>query len=90
MDYSHFWERWWKEYLTDLGESHKVKSPYQNHPSINLDDAVLVEEEKQPRSAWKMSVILELYKAKNDKIRVAGVKFPGTNSIIKRLLNRLY
>ena len=46
----HFLNRWQKEYLTDLRESHKVKSPNQNHPTAHLDDVVLIEEEKQPRS----------------------------------------
>ena len=41
----HFWNRWRKEYLTDLREFHKAKSSSENRKPIEVGDVVIVFEE---------------------------------------------
>ena len=64
----HFWERWWREYLNMLRENHKITSTNKNHPTISLNDVVLIEEERKPRSTWKISIVVELIKGKDDNV----------------------
>ena len=47
---NHFWEQWRREYLNMLHENHKITSTNKNHPTIRLNDVVLTEEERKPRS----------------------------------------
>ena len=65
---NHFWERWWREYLNMLCENHKITSTNKNHPTISLNDVVLIEEERKPRSTWKISIVVELIKGKDDNV----------------------
>ena len=46
---NHFWIPWRREYLNMLRENHKITSTNKNHPTISLNDVVLIEERK-PRS----------------------------------------
>ena len=52
---NHFWQRWRREYLNMLRENHKITSTNKNHPTLSLNDIVLIEERK-PRSTWKMDI----------------------------------
>ena len=53
---NHFWQRWRREYLNMLRENHKITSTNKNHPTLSLNDIVLIEEERKPRSTWKMDI----------------------------------
>ena len=57
---------------------------------ISLNNVVLIEEERKPRSAWKMGLIVELIKGKDDNIRGAIVRVPKSNSLIARPICKLY
>ena len=51
---SHFWERWRKEYLVNLRESHKTAKPAitkGEHPTVQIGDVVIMEEVNMPRSS---------------------------------------
>ena len=87
---SHFWERWCKEYLVNLRESQRISSVNNNLPAVCLKDIVLVEDEKLPRSMWRVGIVEELYKGEDDKVRGAAVRIPKTKSLLKRPVNRLY
>ena len=50
---NHFWERWRKEYLTELRERHKVRNGSTGN-SISHGDVVVVHEDKIPRQLWKV------------------------------------
>ena len=50
----HFWERWRKEYLVNLRESHKTVKPATTkgeHPTVQIGDVVVMEEGNMPRSS---------------------------------------
>ena len=73
-----------------LRENHKITSANKNHPTISLNDVVLIEEERKPRSTWKMGIVVELIKGKDDNVRGAIVKVPKLNSLITRPICKLY
>ena len=81
---NHFWERWRREYLNMLCENHKITSTNKKHPTISLNNVVLIEEERKPRSTWNMGILVELIKGKNDNVRSAIVGVPKSNSLITR------
>ena len=85
-----FWERWKKEYLTNLRENKKINTQNPNQPIINVVDIVLISEEKLPRSAWRIRIIQELIIGKDNCIRGATVRVPRTNSVISRPVNKLF
>ena len=73
-----------------LRENHKITSANKNHPTISLNDVVLIEEERKPRSTWKMGIVVELIKGKDDNVRGAIVRVPKSNSLITRPICKLY
>ena len=73
-----------------LRENHKITSTNKNHPKISLNDVVLIEEERKPRSTWKMGIVVELIKGKDDNVRGAIVRVPKSNSLITRPICELY
>ena len=87
---NHFWDHWRKEYLINLRENHKVKLQKFNRPQKQLKDVVIVEEERQSRSVWRVGIVEELLQGKDSQIRGAKVKVPKVKSILKRPVNRLY
>jgi len=87
---NHFWERWRKEYLGNLREQQKTKHSNKNRAIISINDVVLVEDNLRPRCTWKMGVILETIKGKDNNVRGAKVRITKTNSTIIRPINKLY
>ena len=73
-----------------LCENHKFTSTNKNHPTISLNDVVLIEEERKPRFTWKMGIVVQLIKGKDDNIRGAIVRVPKSNSLITRPICELY
>ena len=61
-----------------------------NRPQIQLKDVVILEEEWQSRSMWRVGIVEELLQGKDSQIRGAKVRVPNTNSILKRPVNKLY
>ena len=87
---SHFWDRWKKEYLVNLREYQKIKHPNKHQQIVNVKDIVTVQEDKMPRSAWKVGIVEEVIKGTDGNIWGAVVRVPRTKSLIKRPVNRLY
>lgn len=48
----HFWNRWRKEYLTDLREHHHIKGECNN--KVSTGKVVLVHKDNVKRSNWTM------------------------------------
>ena len=48
---NHFWQRWRKEYVTQLREVQRVKSRNAT-TRISENDIVIIHDEKQPRHLW--------------------------------------
>ena len=88
-----FWNRWSKEYLLELRESHR--NTFQNSPSqeISVGEMVLVHEDNQCRGSWKLGKVEKLIKSDDHKIRAAVVKVSGEGKKAKQLkrpINKLY
>jgi hypothetical protein len=88
----HFWNRWRKEYLTDLREFHKAKSSSENRKPIEVGDVVIVFEENKKRAQWKTAVVERLIKGKDEIIRGAEVRVitKGKRLRISRPIQKLY
>ena len=71
-----------------LRENHKITSTNKNHPTISLNDVVLIE--RKPRSTWKMGIVLEVVKGKDGNIRGTIVRVPKSNSLITRPICKLW
>ena len=63
---NHCWSCWKKEYLIKMRDRHKVKLHKFNSPQIQLKDVVIVEEERQSRSMWRVGVVEELLQGRSD------------------------
>ena len=86
---SHFWSRWKNEYVTSLREFQK-KYKQSNKLTPNINDIVIVYEEKQPRNKWKLGRIDSLIKGTDGQIRGANVMMGKTKNLISRPVNKLY
>ena len=73
-----------------LRENHKITSTNKNDPPISLNDLVLIEEERKPRSASKTGIVVELIKGKDDNVRGATVRVPKSSSLITRPICKLH
>ena len=86
---NHFWDRWQKEYLVNLRETHRnLQKRNINSPTVRVNDTVLIED-KTPRSQWKLARVLELIKGHDEKIRGALVR-TSQGTELKRPANKLY
>ena len=86
---NHFWDRWHKEYVVNLRETHKqnLKNKHQQH--IRLNDIVLIHDENIPRLTWRKGIVVELLKGPDGKMRGAEVRTPN-GSILKRPITKLF
>ena len=89
---SNFWNTWSKEYLIGLREFHKDHNRIPER-QISLGEVVLVED-KLPRNRWKMAVVTELYKGKDNYVRGCKLRTLTRNtsriSYLNRPVNKLY
>ena len=86
----HFWNRWRREYLTDLREHHRGKKESQN--KVSIGDVVLVHEDNAKRSNWKMGKVVEKIVGKDGVVRGAKVRLitKGKPIIVNRAVQKLY
>ena len=85
----HFWNRWRREYVVNLRESHKFQYQNQLQPKPQINDVVLVHDNNLPRFMWRLGRITELIKGHDDQYRGAIVR-TQTNSELRRPINLLY
>eukprot|EP00794_Sanderia_malayensis_P007346 gene7346-biopygen5937 len=87
---SHFWNRWRKEYLTDLREFHKMSNS--ETVPVEKGDLVLLQEDNVKRGQWKAAIVEEIIYGKDREPRGATVRKyeKGKPSILNRPLQRLY
>ena len=92
---SHFWNRWQKEYLTELCQFHQYAvndKSKQEESNVKEGDVVIVKEENTPRSTWRLGRVKELMKGRDDKVRGALVTVAGKQkklTELKRLIQHL-
>ena len=53
---NHFWERWRHEYVVNLRETLRTSKLNINSPKINVNDIILVYDEKVPRHSWRIAI----------------------------------
>ena len=82
-----FWVRWKREYLLQLKNVHFSK-PITNSSEFNVNDLVLIGDDRLPRQLWKMGRIIDLHKGRDGKPRSATVKTASTT--LKRPIQLLY
>ena len=85
---SHFWNRWQKEYLTELRQFHQYAVNDKNKQKESIvkeGDVVIVKEENTPRSTWRLGRVKELMKGRDDKVRGALVTVAGKQKKLTEL-----
>lgn len=80
-----FWRRWIREYLPSLQERQKWNTKRRN---VEVNDVVLVLDEKTPRSAWPLGLILEVHANRRDGL-VRSVKLKTNTSVLVRPINKI-
>ena len=85
----HFGKRWKHEYLLWLSDHYK-KGQSKANKIIDIDDVVIIADEKAPRHLWNLGRVIDLIKGKDNVLRGACVKVGKTGSIINRPINKLY
>ena len=88
---AHFWNRWRREYLTDLREFHRNKVS-ESAKSMRVGDVVTVYEENKKRGDWKMAVVESLIKGRDEIVRGANIRVivKGKPMRISRPVQKLY
>lgn len=80
----HFWERWSKEYISELQQRTKWKT---NYDSLKDGTLVLVKEDNQPPSSWRMGRIIRVHTGGDGVNRVATIR--TGNGVIKRAFPKI-
>ena len=86
----HLWNRWRREYIPALRESHRLKLDSAGQ-TAQIGDIVSVHDESLPRTKWRMGVVHELIKGVDKKTRGAVVRITdkGKSSYLRRPRQRL-
>lgn len=80
----HFWNRWSKEYISELQVRNKWKG---NTENLKAGQMVLIKEDNQPPANWKLARIICVHPGNDNVVRVVTVK-TATNQF-KRPVNKL-
>ncbi|CAK1585594.1 unnamed protein product [Parnassius mnemosyne] len=81
----HLWERWRKEYLSELQQRHKWQV---NQQAFKEGDLAIIKEANLPPLKWRMARIHKLYPGSDGIVRVADVY--TKNGIVRRAVHNLY
>ena len=86
----HFWNRWRSEYLTSLREHQSSCNTEKVARTPELNDIVLVKEDKLPRHQWRLGRVSELIRGRDGKIRAVKLLIGKNRSSIDRPINLVY
>lgn len=81
---THFWQRFYKEYISELQQRHKWRT---DGGQLHLGDLVLVKDDRLQPNRWLMGRITNLHPGLDGKSRVADLITTG--GVIRRAYNRL-
>lgn len=70
--HQHFWNRWQKEYITELQQRQKWKTSPASR-TLTIGDLVLLQEDHIPPLSWRLGRIHRLFPGPDDITRVADV-----------------
>ena len=87
---NHFLDRWRHEYVVNLRETQQTSKLNINSPKINVNDIVLVYDEKVPSYFWRIAIVTGVLPSRDSEIRRAIVRMTKTNTILKRPVNKLF
>ena len=68
---SHFWKRWSREYLTQLGRFTKWRHPTRN---ITVGDLVILRDDSPLPTKWPLARVVEVHPGKDALVRVATIR----------------
>ena len=90
----HFWQRWKREYLTELREGHRFahkKTPTNPKP-VSIGDIILIHDEDHPKLYWKMGKVEDLIMGADGAVRGATVRTRSGSGLVllKRPIQRLF
>ncbi|XP_063993399.1 uncharacterized protein LOC135171041 [Diachasmimorpha longicaudata] len=77
----HFWNRWHKEYLSELNIRHKWTS---GHHDINIGAMVLLRDDNLPPLKWRMGRVIEVYPSDDNIIRKVRVR-TSTGKVLRNV-----
>ena len=81
------WRRWKREYLTVLHESHNMAHKTKVL-KIDIGDVIMIKGEDKKRGKWKISIVKELYRGKDQEI--LGVQIETAKGCLERPIQLLY
>ena len=87
---NHFWDRCRHEDVLNLRETQQTSKLNVNSPKINVNDIVLVYDEKVPRHFWRIAIVTEVLPSGDSEIRGAILRIAKTNTILKGPINELF
>ena len=61
-----------------------------NSSKINVNDIVLVYDEKVPRHFWRIAIVTRVLPDRDSEIRGAIMEIAKANTILKRPVNKLF
>ncbi|XP_046976599.1 uncharacterized protein LOC124542733 [Vanessa cardui] len=67
----HFWNRWQKEYVSELQQRCKWR---RNHASLKIGDLVLLQEDNVAPLHWRLGRIVRLFPGADGTSRVADIE----------------
>lgn len=80
----HFWERWRHEYIAELQQRTKWRTPQRE---LTCGDVVILKEDNLPPLQWKLGRVVRLYPGTDGVSRVADVT--TSKGIIRRAINKM-
>lgn len=80
----HFWRRWSQEYLHQLQQRSKWTA---TSPNVTVGDVVLLHDELQHVTRWRMGRVIETHIGKDGLVRVATIKTAG--GTLKRAVTKM-
>ena len=85
-----FWNRWNREYLTELREFHNCRNRLPSR-QVSVGEVVLTGDEKLPRNRWRMGIVTELICGKDNLVRGCNLRtISKQQRILSRPINKLY
>ncbi|XP_066259137.1 uncharacterized protein [Euwallacea similis] len=81
-----FWNRWSRDYLTNLQTRSRWKKP--KDKSIAIGSLVLLAEDNLPPLRWSLARVVQLHEGKDKVVRVVTVRLPNGNTS-KRTLSKV-
>lgn len=80
----HIWQRWSKEYVSELQQRQKWKT---STGELQVDDLVLIKEDNVPPFKWRLGRIVSLHPGSDGVNRVASIRTIG--GVIKRAFAKI-